>query len=241
MYSKQLARAMWPTSQVTPLQPPSWDPTFTVTFIEQLNATTFPFSTSNRGSWFYDYPNRRARFDHNTGNRNDFCFLSGMNPSDPSAACSLYFTSSLEMFVAYPAAERCCSLCGKNNSQFLCTPLKPTWLNGATYRGQVPIEGSNCSWWRKPGAVASDNWFASQNNTPCMYQEHYENTHANIDNITDHQIVFDQGSYDTRPPAASTFTLPPYCTAPCPHPLLGSTLIDKVAVAQLGPLVMMLN
>eukprot|EP00931_Biecheleriopsis_adriatica_P029440 TRINITY_DN17478_c0_g1_i2.p1 TRINITY_DN17478_c0_g1~~TRINITY_DN17478_c0_g1_i2.p1 ORF type:complete len:207 (+),score=13.55 TRINITY_DN17478_c0_g1_i2:143-763(+) len=174
----------------------------------------------NTGRWFYDWANRRSRFDHDAGQRNDFCQLAmGISgPEDKAPSCRLYFTERLEMWVAYPDQKDCCSMCWPNPHGFqaICGSLRPDWLaQNATYHGQVLLGGSSCAWWSEPGSVADDNWYVRADGVPCAYREHYRIRGANIDNITDHEIIFRADSYVLGPPNPQLFELPSYCSRNC--------------------------
>lgn len=204
--------------------PPIWPDGYSVEFIETLNSSSTPYSTRNTGRWFYDWTAKRSRFDHDFGQRNDFCQLAlGMSPADEKApSCRLYFTEKLEMWVAYPEQKDCCSLCWPNPHGFpaVCGSMRPDWLvHDSIYHGQVSIAGNSCSWWSKHGAVADDNWYVRADGVPCAYREHYRTSGANIDNITDHEIRFNASSYVVGRPSSHVFELPQYCNRNCTfHP-----------------------
>lgn len=201
-------------------RPPIWPDGFSVEFRETLNASSEPFSTTNTGRWYYDWAQRRSRFDHDVGQRNDFCQLAlGISPKHAEApSCRLYFTERLEMWVSYPEHKDCCSLCWPNPRGFpaQCSSMRPDWLvQNSSYHGQELVGGSSCAWWSKRGAVADDNWYARADGVPCAYREHYRASGANIDNITDHEILFDPSTYMVGRPDAQVFDLPPYCNRNC--------------------------
>jgi len=225
------ALLLWQTSSTSAggPTPPVWPSGFSIEFSEQLNATSSPTSTVNTGRWLYDWANRRSRFDHDAGQRNDFCQLALGHTAvgEVAPACRLYFTEQLEMWVAYPDSKDCCSMCSPNPHGFpaVCSTLLPDWLaQNSTYRGQVTIDGQSCSWWSKPGAVADDNWYARADGTPCAYMEHYRASGANIDNITDHAIHFDAASYVVGSPPPADFVLPSYCNRNCSFPFASDGL-----------------
>ena len=210
-------------SQLGQPNPPIWPNTFSVEFVEQLNSTSPPYSTQNTGRWFYDWSGRQSRFDHDRGHRNDFCVLSGLAGASHSS-CRLYFSSDEQMWVALPERKLCCSLCKPNPHGFpgTCSTLLPNWLQNSTYKGTVRVGANQCNWFSKPGAVAIDNWYATPDGKPCEYREHYVHPGSNIDNITDHHIMYDRASYNTSQIPSSIFKLPEYCSANCifPAPLL---------------------
>jgi len=206
------------TSAAEP-EPPLWPDVFSVSFEEQLNGTSPPHSTRNTGRWYYDYAHRRSRFDHDKGHRNDFCVLSSLKGAE-STSCRLYFTEDEQMWVALPDKELCCSLCKPNPHGFpeTCSTLLPNWLQNSSFMGRVNIEGNDCEWFSKPGAVANDNWYATADGIPCEYREHYRKPGSNIDNITDHRIMFNRDTYSTEPIPHAIFALPEYCNANCTFP-----------------------
>lgn len=219
------------------LRPPIWPDGFSVEFHEILNASSEPFSTTNTGRWFYDWAQRRSRFDHDAGQRNDFCQLAfGISPKHAQApSCRLYFTERLEMWVSYPERRDCCSLCWPNPQGFpaTCSSMRPDWLvQNSSCHGQVLVDGKSCAWWSKHGAVADDNWFVRPDGVPCAYKEHYRASGANIDNITDHEIRFDPSTYVVGRPDARLFDLPSYCNRNCSfRPLEVSSKLDFALTA----------
>ena len=48
-----------------------------------------------------------------------------------------------------------------------------------------------------------------------FFREHYGSSGSNVDNITDHRILFDRNSYITKIPSQSVFSLPSYCNSNC--------------------------
>lgn len=207
------------TDPASTQSPPIWPDTFSVSFIETLNGSSAPYITQNSGRWFYDWPNRRSRFDHDKGHRNDFCVLSGLQGAS-YADCRLYFTSDLQLWIALPEKRTCCTLCKPNPHGFpaTCSTMLPNWLANSSYKGQVKVGANECNWFSKPGAVATDNWYATPDEVPCQYREHYPHQGANIDNITDHLILFNRSTYSTGPIPNETFALPSYCNADCNFP-----------------------
>ncbi|XP_035698026.1 uncharacterized protein LOC118431053 isoform X2 [Branchiostoma floridae] len=192
-----------------PQQSPTWPPTFSVGFQEEQHVSVIPLSR-NAGAWYYDFANRRARFDHSHGQYDSFCQRVGLSPKDKHGDCQLFF-SSLGMHVHYPREQICCRACGAEEG---CTVLMPTWLTGATYMGTETIGGLTCQGWVKPGAVATDRWYQTADGKPCQY---WEKVTAFVPHVI-HVITFNVSSYQLGPIPASVFDVPKYCNVTCPKP-----------------------
>ena len=111
--------------------PPIWPDAFSVGSREYMykivNDTRVPIGV-NDAYWYYDWTNKRMRFDHDEGQEDNFCWMEIKEP----VACQLIFDPSGVMFVNYPTKDYCCQICPKGA---YCTVIKPTWLSGATYDG----------------------------------------------------------------------------------------------------------
>ncbi|KAL8590871.1 hypothetical protein ACOMHN_038882 [Nucella lapillus] len=195
--------APWPD----PNTPPVWPNVFQVQFQEIVILGPVTLSKNN-GAWFYDFYNVTARFDHNKGQKNNFCQGQGLSPKDPTADCRLLFTKSEDMWVIYPGAQTCCRLCKKGQG---CTVLKPDWLSGGRLVETRDIWGRRCAGWAKQGAVAAaDTWYQDQQGVPCRY-------HEVIQHVV-HNLTFVPDTYSTRPTPPSVFQVPGYCQKDCPNP-----------------------
>lgn len=188
--------------------PPIWPNAFSVDFQEDLYLSILRLSRNN-GTWFYDYTNGRARYDHNRGQRNNFCNGQHLSDHDTKAPCSLLFTNHSNMYVFYPEAKTCCILCGEKQG---CTILKPNWLSNATFTGQKTFNGVKCNGWAKPGHVFTDELYVSDKGVPCQYHE------KSYEGDIIHTLTFNQATYKVGQPDSATFEIPTYCKSTCPHP-----------------------
>ncbi|GFN97475.1 hypothetical protein PoB_002398100 [Plakobranchus ocellatus] len=79
--------------------PPTLPQAFSISFSEMLMLSGEVLAKNN-GTWYYDYANRRARFEHGQGQKNNFCAGQGLSPKDPQG----FATSILK-------SSRCSDLC----------------------------------------------------------------------------------------------------------------------------------
>ncbi|XP_067681834.1 uncharacterized protein [Haliotis asinina] len=188
------------------VKPPYWPETFSVQFSE-LQEVRNAIYAENKGTWYYDYIRKQARFDHLEGQKNNFCRGQGLSDDNPQGPCHLIFSRDMSLYVHYPEAGTCCRLCGASEG---CTVLRPDWLKGATSIGTKVISGTVCYGWTTPGAVANDTWFATEDNVPCLYHE--------IVGTVVHTLTFDQDTYTKDQPKDYIFKVPSYCYRECPNP-----------------------
>ncbi|XP_066279610.1 uncharacterized protein [Branchiostoma lanceolatum] len=189
-----------------PQRPPTWPATFSVSFQEEQHISVILISR-NTGAWYYDFANRRARFDHSHGQLDFFCDGVGLRPRERRSECQLFFTP-LGMFVHFPRDQMCCRACGATEG---CGVLKPTWLTGATYLGNETIDGRTCHGWEIQGAAATDRWYQAEDGTPCQYWEKIVYPPHAV-----HTITFNTTSYQLGPIPGSVFDVPKYCNVTCP-------------------------
>ena len=192
---------------------PVWPLTFTAAFSEILYNNNGTVLATNPGMWYYDFANRRARFDHLKGQATNFCSGQGLSDDEPDADCRLIFAPGTEMYVHYPSKGTCCQLCEKGIG---CSPLLPDWIADGKPLGAEQVGGSECRGFVKRGAVADDYWFdtADDPHVPCRYYEVLDFGYV----VFYHNLTFDQASYSTAPIPDSVFDVPDYCNKMCPHP-----------------------
>uniref|UniRef100_A0A0G4H892 Uncharacterized protein n=1 Tax=Chromera velia CCMP2878 TaxID=1169474 RepID=A0A0G4H892_9ALVE len=204
-------------------QPPRWADQWSAEFterIELVNGTESKVRNQNHGRWFYDWPNRQSRFDHDSGHMNNFCrrgangrVSDALKPDNDTQSCRLYFDASEKMFVSYPDSGFCCELCAGGLG---CTILLPSWVSTGVYEGKTEAEGRTCDVWHAKGAVAEDYWMEDSKGVPCRYQETFGNPVK-----LRHTIQFHKNSYVRGPEAVSRsdiFTVPDGCEAKCLKP-----------------------
>ncbi|XP_070197353.1 uncharacterized protein [Littorina saxatilis] len=202
-FSPESTGGVWPD----PNSPPVWPNTFQVQFAEIINLGPIG-QVKNNGTWYYNFSNLTARFDHLKGQKNNFCQGQGLSPKDPTADCHLLFTKPGDMWVIYPDAKHCCRLCGIAEG---CTVLKPDWLSGSKLIETIDIGGRKCAGWAKKGAVApADTWYSDIQGVPCRYHE--------VVQTFKHNLTFVPSSYSTGPVDPGVFHVPEYCQKKCPHP-----------------------
>ncbi|XP_063443478.1 uncharacterized protein LOC134723863 [Mytilus trossulus] len=191
-----------------PTTPPVWPSAFSVDFVEDIFFAVVKYSHNN-GTWYYDFPNGRARYDHLRGQKNNFCGGQKLSDQDPQAPCSLLFTNHSNMYVIYPEAKTCCILCGEKEG---CTVLKPSWLSNSSYTGDKVFEGKKCHGWAEPGHIFTDELYVTDENVLCQYHEK-----SFVGDLI-HTLTFNQASYKVQQPDASIFDIPSYCKDVCPRP-----------------------
>ncbi|GFR95616.1 secreted protein [Elysia marginata] len=165
--------------------------------------------SKNNGTWYYDWTNKRARFDHGEGQTNNFCGGQGLSPKDPRAPCSLIFSPEENMYVFYPKSYTCCRLCGKEQG---CTILKPDWIHkDSKLLYEEKINGDNCYGYGKKGAVTTyDVMFSDVSGYFCRY-------HEVVAEIV-HNLTFYRESFNFDPLPDYLFEVPRWCNEICPHP-----------------------
>lgn len=189
---------------------PILSPSFTINFTETFQ--NYPGAVPTSGAWFYNYPERLWRADHNEPNSNNFCGCA----KDTNASCSLIFsgtgTSRAGLYVDFPSfPEACCFLCSDSDG---CSPLIPTWLSGANF---TRVDDDGCWEYCEAGAVAEDcmSFPPSGAMPPCKYMESIS---AGGGSIIYHNLTFNASTYVPGPPKASVFELRPECSKNCPNP-----------------------
>ncbi|KAK3773018.1 hypothetical protein RRG08_061319 [Elysia crispata] len=186
--------------------PPTLPPHFSASFVETFSGKIV---NKNNGTWYYDYGNKRARFDHGEGQMNNFCGGQGLSPKDPKAPCSLIFSPEGNMYVLYRESMTCCLLCGTEQG---CTILRPDWIKKDSKLLYVEkINGDECYGYGKKGAVTTyDVLYSDVSGYMCRY-------HEVVAGIT-HNLTFNKDSFNWGPQPDYLFDVPKWCNRICPHP-----------------------
>lgn len=198
-------------SMLTNAAPPVWSSAFSVDFQEKARLS-FVTLFINNGSWYYNFDNKQARFDHLRGQKDWFCMNQHLSDHDKQAPCNMLFSNDTNLYIHYPEAKTCCRLCGLEN---YCTVMEPNWLKNATFIGDEMFYGSKCHGWQTPGFTFMDTWYVTDENVPCQYHE--KSDHLG----TIHNITFNQKSFNLGPPNPDIFNVPSYCHKECPNPFKG--------------------
>ncbi|RUS69348.1 hypothetical protein EGW08_022894 [Elysia chlorotica] len=194
-------------SRIVPT-PPTLPQHFSASFAE-IEVFLGKVISKNNGTWYYDYANQRARFDHGEGQRNNFCGGQGLSPKNSKAPCSIIFTPEEDLIILYRESMTCCRLCGKEEG---CTILKPDWMkNGSKLLYEETINGDDCYGYGKKGAVTTyDVLYSDVSGFMCRY-------HEVVVGIT-HNLTFFKESYNFDPQPDYLFEVPQWCNKACPHP-----------------------
>ena len=196
-----------------PPPPPPMAPAFTVNFTETFSGYPAPPTT---GAWYYDWPRRLWRADHNAPQNNNFCSCAN---NATTAACSLLFVPVAPghpdggLFAEFPDAPGdCCRLCGPAEG---CTPLMPTWLSASARKTYAGLDARGCGTWCEPGdeAAADCMSFGAKSRGACLYTETFRFGQTAVV----HNLTFDLSTYVEAAPPAALFAVRPACSKPCPR------------------------
>ena len=187
---------------------PVWPDTFRVkgTYIT-FNETTI--YNQHDGAWFYDWENKRSRFDHFEGHIDPFCPGYELSPDKPDDDCQLLFPPTNDMYAHYPNQKTCCRMCAVGA---FCSPMKPDWIENGLYVGVEEVEGRECDVWYADGSFSGNYWLEDKDGVPCRY--------ADTTPIGDHPTKFDNltfyaDTFSTEPIPDSVFEIPDYCYKDC--------------------------
>ena len=99
-----------------------------------------------KGEFYYDATNNRYRVDRENGRGDRYCWLNGLKVFS-NTPCS-HIVSEGKRYLHYPEKKSCCYCC---NAAQGCGILKPTWLTGADFKGEVNIDGQQAYLWDQHG------------------------------------------------------------------------------------------
>jgi hypothetical protein len=190
---------------------PLWPNTFRVKWHEiSYDETTV--INEHDGAWFYDWENKRSRFDHMEGHNDMFCPGEELSPDKPHDVCQLFFPPTNDMFAYYPNQGTCCRMCAVGS---FCSPMKPDWIEDGLYVGVEEIEGRECDVWYKDGSFSGNYWMEDKEGVPCRFADTTPigDNPTSFDNIT-----FFAESFSTEPIPDSVFEIPEYCFKDCENP-----------------------
>ena len=111
---------------------PVWPDVFTQSFVEDLSYPVIGTGTT-KGTIYYDWTNKRYRVDRENGKWDRYC---GTIFKFRDLACSHIVVDGMR-YLYFPEKNYCCMCC---TAQHGCGLLKPNWLEGAEYEGEVQSE-----------------------------------------------------------------------------------------------------
>eukprot|EP01064_Diplonema_japonicum_P032900 TRINITY_DN6318_c0_g1_i1.p2 TRINITY_DN6318_c0_g1~~TRINITY_DN6318_c0_g1_i1.p2 ORF type:complete len:210 (+),score=58.91 TRINITY_DN6318_c0_g1_i1:38-667(+) len=187
--------------------PPNWGPQFSV----PINQTIRVGGETHNSMfmYYYDAVNNVSRTDHGKGQYDEMCrSIIGKEFSDE--ACSFFVALDGWRYLYFPADKEasCCKYCNKTEG---CGIIKKNWLDGATYQGQLTIEGHVCNGWLKMGG--EQNFYyatADAAQQPCLYYEGYPTLQRGI-NMWNYSFT----EYIVGKQDPSLFQPWPSCDKPC--------------------------
>jgi hypothetical protein len=128
---------------------PEWPETFTTTFDETMSYPVIG-SHSTTGTFYYDYTSGRYRVDRANGRYDRYCGINGVKAFEDTP-CS-HIVVGGNRYIYYPDKDECCFCCDASHG---CGLVKPDWLEGAQYLGEVEYQGQKAYKWNKPGLQAN--------------------------------------------------------------------------------------
>ena len=134
-------------TEVTCKDPPMFNYSYYVTFNETYYHRPDP-EQHTTAQLFYDPIKKRERIDWHNGLYNGFC--NGVFPMDSTPCISL--TTEGKRWQIFPEKSVCCLCCTDKRG---CGVLRPDWLAGADYQGEVDIDGKNYDKWHIKGIFLS--------------------------------------------------------------------------------------
>merc|ERR1712019_6566 len=168
------------------------DPVWPNQFTQEFNETfKYPAigSHSTKGTYFYDFPNRRYRIDRENGRYDRYCGFNGVRAFQDTPCTQLVINGM--RWLIYPEKQECCQCCDAAHG---CGVLKPTWLSGAIFVG----ESNGYYKWNQKGLQdnfyverASDRVMVRINQVPNDIQDFHPDTFKN----TVDPSVFELPSY----------------------------------------------
>ena len=113
---------------------PSWPSRFSQTFIENF---TYPIvgTGTTTGTFYYDWSNKRYRVDRENGKWDRYC---GTIYKFQSTPCSHIVVDGMR-YLYFPEKNYCCMCCTDKGG---CGVLKPNWMDGSIYEGEIVEEGT---------------------------------------------------------------------------------------------------
>eukprot|EP01084_Bolivina_argentea_P277674 474155_1 len=144
--------------------PPVWPNAYSI----KANESSYKYNGNGKNRtliWestlqqYYDYTNKRMRYDRSPGNQDGMC----MNHVNTSMQCNMYFDESGALFLNYPSINKCCKACPVG---VYCTVIKPTWMQNGTYDGTKNMNGRQCDEWQIQGDQMN-YWSQDSKAVPC--------------------------------------------------------------------------
>ena len=190
---------------------PIWPDTFRVKW-HDLEYDENSIINEHDGAWYYDWGNKRSRFDHMEGHNDMFCPGQELSPDKPFDTCELFFPPTNDMYAHYPNQKTCCRMCAPGA---FCSPMLPDWIEDGIFVGVEEIDGRQCDVWYKDGSFSGNYWMEDKDGVPCRFSE----TTPLGDNPTSFKNMTMVGdTFSTDPIPDSVFEVPEYCYKDCENP-----------------------
>jgi len=110
---------------------PEWPNKFTQNFTDETVWLTGKHRT--RATFIYDFTNLRYRLDRENGRYDRYCGTNGVSYQFENTPCS-HIVVDGNRYLYYPEKKDCCFCC---NAAAGCGVLKPSWLQGAKFIGNI--------------------------------------------------------------------------------------------------------
>ena len=114
---------------------PSWPSRFSQTFEESFSYPVVG-QGQTKGTFFYDWEARRYRVDRDNGKWDRYCGTIFKLTNTP---CS-HIVVDGRRYLYFPEKNYCCMCCTTKGG---CDVLKPNWMDGSIYEGEVTELDSN--------------------------------------------------------------------------------------------------
>jgi len=168
---------------------PKWPDVFQQTFNETFYYPVIG-THKTKGTYYYDFPNKRYRIDRENGRYDRYCGFNGIRAFQ-NTPCNQLVIDGMRWLI-YPEKKECCQCCSAANG---CGVLKPTWLSGAQF---VAEENGNYKWNQKG---LQDNFY---------YERVTDRVMTQINQVPNDIQYYDADSFKNTVDA-SVFELPSYC------------------------------
>ena len=199
MFKYLLLLAIVATFVLAQEQEPVWRQQFSQDFREIFTYPVIGKSTTN-GSFYYDFVNKMYAIYRDNGKRDRYCGLNGLY-FFYNTPCTQYVSEGIR-YIHYPEYNDCCACCDAAHG---CGILKPDWLSGAEFIGEVNFEGHAAFKWDKAGLQSN---FYYETSNPSASQR----IMLGIDQQPNDFQIYDKDSFSTSFDQ-SKIQLPKECSA----------------------------
>lgn len=131
---------------------PAWPDTWTSDFEEERQIFFLEWlgNGHNTGTWYYDWKTERQRIDRSNGRFDTLCGANGLKLFQ-NTPCSQIIVDG-NRYLYYPDKNECCHCCDTKATG--CGMIKPTWMSGAEFMGEVSYNNQTVYKWN---VVGGDN------------------------------------------------------------------------------------